>query len=525
MARPKNPLNTLHKVCPTCQKPFTCERRTEKVYCTKVCAANSPEVKQKNREGVEDTFQKKYGGFPITVDPSVKEKMKATVMEKYGVDWISKTPDFGDKMRKTKLEKYGDPNFNNIERMKITCMENYGEEFFINTPEWKKKREEVCLRRYGASHSSNSEGFRESHKRQMFKKFLASPRFANFEPNFSFDEYDGACLSDRRGVPVKYDFKCKRCGTTNICDISGGRPPRCIKCDKSTTTFQSSIAEYIRELLPTAIAIVINDRTSIHPQEIDIFIPSLKIGIEIDGLYYHSEVSGNKNRTYHLNKTKTCMSKGIRLIHIFEDEWNNKASIVKSILKNALVKKNEVIYARECECKKVSPHHKAEFLIANHVQGNDHSSVKLGLYHKNILVSVMTFSHSRFDPKIQWEMSRFCSKLGYNVVGGSSKLFSHFVKEYHPQSVVSYSDRRYFSGETYLKLGFSFVKNTDASYHYIIDSYDNRENRINWQKAKLEKKLLLFSAKLSEWENMKANGFDRIWDCGHSKWIWVDKTT
>jgi hypothetical protein len=90
---------------------------------------------------------------------------------------------------------------------------------------------------------------------------------------------------------------------------------------------------------------------------------------------------------------------------------------------------------------------------------------------------------------------------------------------------VSYSDRRYFSGETYLKLGFNFVSNTPPNYHYTIDGYHTLQNRINWQKAKLNKKLLSFDASISEWENMKMNGFDRIWDCGHSKWVWQSKVS
>jgi hypothetical protein len=135
----------------------------------------------------------------------------------------------------------------------------------------------------------------------------------------------------------------------------------------------------------------------------------------------------------------------------------------------------------------------------------------------------MTFVKSRFDKKIEWEMSRFCSKMGHTIVGGSSKLFNYFIKTYKPNTVVSYSDRRYFSGETYVKLGFNFNSNTPPNYHYIIDNYDTLQSRINWQKGKLERKLLSFDKSISEWENMKMNNFDRIWDCGHSKWIYNNK--
>ena len=521
MGRPKNPLNTLHKICPTCQKPFACERRKEKTFCCKTCASNSPEVKQKNREGVEATFQKKYGGFPITVDPAVKRKMKTTVLGKYGVDWISKSEGFNAKGKQTKLEKYGDANFNNVEKMKETCLERFGVENYVQTSAYKDKVKATSLIRYGVDHSSKSKDFKDSHKALMFKKFLESSRFSNFEPQFSFEEYQGVTPKFNK----KYVFKCKRCLGIEEQYIADGKSPHCSTCDKkSMSDFQSEVVEFIKTLCPDEV-VSSNDRSVLYPLELDIYIPSKELAIETDGLYYHSEVAGSKDKNYHLNKTKKCIAHRVRLIHVFEQEWNHKKEIVKSILRSTLAKINTKLYARDCSIREVDSRiEKTSFLSENHIQGNDHSTIKLGLYHGDKLVSMMTFVKSRFDRKVEWEMSRVCSKRGYTIVGGSSKLFSHFVKTHKPKSVVSYSDRRYFSGETYLKLGFNFVENTRPNYHYIIDNYDTVESRINWQKAKLDKKLLLFDGKLSEWENMKANGFDRIWDCGHSKWIWIDKT-
>jgi hypothetical protein len=142
------------------------------------------------------------------------------------------------------------------------------------------------------------------------------------------------------------------------------------------------------------------------------------------------------------------------------------------------------------------------------------------MYFNKELMSVMTFVKSRFDTAVEWEMSRFCSKLGHTVIGGSSRLFSHFVKKHNPNSIVTYGDRRYFSGEVYLKLGFNFVSTTPPGYYYTVDGYSTLSGRQGWQKHKLANKLLSFDPALSEWENMKMNGFDRIWDCGHSKWVW-----
>jgi len=515
MGRPKNPSNTLMKTCPTCNKCFTCEKRKQKTYCCKTCAVNSPEVKEKNRAGVKAAFDEKYGGHPMSVNAETKENLKAAVKEKYGTEWFSQTKGFVEKVRATKLERYGNASYNNVEQIKATCVEKYGVDNYRKTSEYNEKYVVTCVKKYGIDHASKSKKYKDSHKRLMFEKFISSERFKNFKPNFNIDEYDGVTTKFNK----KYLFECKRCGQTESHDISDGRDVKCSKCDKAMSSFQTEVLEYIKTILPEE-PIVTNNRAILSPLELDIYIPNKNIAIETNGLYWHTEISGGKNKNYHLNKTKTSAVKGIRLIHILENEWNKSKDVVKSVLNSILSKRNKVIYARKCVVKEVAPNEKSKFLLENHLQGNDHATIKLGLYHESELVSLMTFVKSRFDRNFEWEMSRFCSKLNTTIVGGSSKLYAHFVTHYKPKSVVSYSDRRYFSGETYIKLGFTFASNTPPNYHYIIDNYDSLQNRINWQKAKLSKKLVNFDPSISEWENMKLNGFDRIWDCGHTKWVW-----
>jgi hypothetical protein len=263
-----------------------------------------------------------------------------------------------------------------------------------------------------------------------------------------------------------------------------------------------------------------NNRTVLDGKELDFYIPELNFAIEYNGLYWHRE--GPKvSKNYHLEKTIKCEEKGIRLIHIFETEWLHKQNIVKSILRQSLGGQVAKIHGRECEIKSVPRSEKKKFLEQCHIQGDDKSSVAYGLYYKGNLVSLMTFCKSRFDKKVEWEISRFCNALNTKIHGGASKLFSIFLEDYKPSTVVSYSDRRYFRGEVYKALGMQFIKNTSQGYHYISPDYKTLFNRQMFQKNKLANKLEKFDPALSEWENMKLNGFDRIWDCGHSKWVWT----
>ncbi len=515
MARPKLNPDTVDKVCPTCNKTFTISfyLRNKRTYCSKKCSNNTPEVIEKMIKSQKKTFDSKYGMHPMKTEKT-KNNLRKSVKEKHGVEWASQIDGWYEKVENNNLKKYGVKHYNNIEKIKQTCLEKYGETSYRKTKEFMEKSKKTCIKKYGTVHSSKSDNFKIEHYKLTFNKFLSHPRFINFDPLFSFEEYHGVSYG-------QYKFRCKRCNGVGFHFIDKGKPPVCPSCDKMNTSyFQKEVYDYIRSILDSSTAIQTNDRTILFPKELDIIVPSNKIAIECNGLVWHSEIIGKKNKVYHINKTKMALSRGYRLLHIFDNEWNNKQDIIKSMLGMIFFKCNNKIHGRKCEIKNIDYQTCSNFLNKNHIQGDDHSSIKLGLYYNEELFSVMTFVKSRFDKKMEWEMSRFCNKLDITINGGASKLFSHFVKTYNPKTVVSYSDRRYFDGHLYLSLGFRFIHNSPPNYHYIIDNYQNIQNRITWQKHKLQKKLQIFDPNLTEWENMKNNGFDRIWDCGNSKWVW-----
>ncbi len=290
----------------------------------------------------------------------------------------------------------------------------------------------------------------------------------------------------------------------------------CPKCSHPVSRWETEIFEYILSL---GVDCEQSNRTVLNGKEIDIYVPGFNVGIECDGLRWHSEQYKDKN--YHLDKTEECERNGIRLIHVFEDEWIFKKEIWKSMFRNMFGLTDERIYARNCEIREVSPKETREFLDSNHIQGYSVSKINYGLYYNDELVSLMTFGIPRINMGGKkedgcYELVRFCNKVNLNVVGGASKLFKHFIKANNPIEIVSYSDKRWSIGRLYEVLGF--VHDHDSKPNYFYVNGFERMNRFRFRKSVLVKEG--FDRDKSEHEIMTERGIYRIYDCGTKVWIW-----
>jgi len=287
----------------------------------------------------------------------------------------------------------------------------------------------------------------------------------------------------------------------------------CISCvKKNPSKGERSLQKFVSKF---NVPFETNNRTILSNNfELDIYVPSCNLAIEYNGLYWHSDTKLDKN--YHLDKTTGCLKKGIQLLHIFEDEWLDpvKRKIWKSIIRNKLGK-SERIFGRKCEIKEVSSNQSNKFLERNHLQGKCNSSVRVGLFYNDKLVSLATFGKPRFSKNYDWEIIRISTKRKYLVIGGVSKLWKYFLRTYFPKSCVSYADRRTGEGTVYNQLNFSFLRDSQPNYFYVDDTYSFRQTRNKYQKHKLHKLLSNFNPKLSEKENMKVNGYHRVYDSGN----------
>lgn len=482
--------------CLTCNKEFRRLKSRNRRFCSKTCSCNNEEVKQKNRDGVKKTLLKNYGCHHMQCDVG-KNSFKKSMLEKYGVEHYSQHPDRNDKVKKTLLERYGSENYNNTEKIKNTCLERYGKSN-IRKLKW-------MIDKTAKSRKNN-------HYNYVIKELKTTE---NIECLFNREEYVGQNFRN------KYKFRCCTCDTVFEKGLHSGLiHVYCEKCFPGRNSEENSVYEFLVEELNGEI-IKRRDRLILDGREVDFYIPSKKLAIEYHGLYWHSDKGSKRNKVYHLNKLKSSLIKGIELVQIYSDEWHWQRDIIKSILRKKLglvdvVIDDPVNYL----IKEITVQESNIFLEANHYKGKDKSRVKIGLYHNKELISVMNFRKSNYDLKFEWEISRFCDIINVNVVGSEKLLFEYFLKNYQPKNIVSFSDRRYSLNEDwYSSLGFKFLTNTTPNYYYL-DDYKIRIDKQNFQKHKLPNILSSFDKELTEWENMKANGWDRIWDCGSGKWTW-----
>ena len=293
----------------------------------------------------------------------------------------------------------------------------------------------------------------------------------------------------------------------------------------SKTRFISKYEQELQDFLSKNGIEFSPNRQLLIGKEIDLLIEEKRIGIEFDGLKWHTEWFGKKDRKYHCNKTNRCNEKGYGLIHIFEDEYVNKKEIVYNKLKHLLHLNYDLpkIGGRKIQVREIYKYDAQVFLEQYHIQGFSSSTVYLGGFYNDELVAVMTFKYGNITNP-NWELTRFATNFNYIYQGVGSKMFKYFIKTYNPNIIVSFADRRWTpwqDNNLYVKLGFKLESINKPDYRYYNEKIDKYKR---FHKMAFNKKVLShkygFPLTMTETEMVKELGYDRIWDCGLFKFVW-----
>ena len=559
----------------------TCSAKCQALYI------RLPETKEKTCAATKAAMLSKYGVEHVSQLPGNLEKTKRTKLERYGdpnytnselckktklEKYGSETYNNSKQMKQTLVIKYGVENpsqvAGNSEKVNATKFKRFGEQMIsdnalsqlkdrINRGEigvHSKIYSDTMLKKYNTVHSMQNKAISQKMARTCMDKFYASLEDGSrlgTEVSVAFSRMEYVGTRGPNDEQIFYPFRCNTCKTEFSAIIEDGKCPTCPVCHpivSGRSKPENEVAEFVQSIIPT-MEIKRNDRTCISPLELDIYIPDKHFAIEFDGIMWHSETFGQKPRDYHINKTLACEKVGVRLMHIFEHEWLHKKDIVKRKIALALgtsytkdAKDADQffisdthfpakIFARKCDIREIDSKISSDFLNNWHIQGNDNSPIRLGAYYNNTLVAMMTFGKKRVAMGVKtrvagsYEMYRFCV-ADIPVVGIASKLLSAFIKKYNPIEILTFADVRY-SGTSafYEKIGFSRISRTKPNYFYFHKSDPlTLKHRFNFRKNVLSSKLETFDGNLTEYQNMLANGFDRIWDCGHLKYLWKQPT-
>lgn len=318
----------------------------------------------------------------------------------------------------------------------------------------------------------------------------------------------------------KVDIICPKHGLFSQFPFDHVNGHGCPKCGNNISNAEDEIYSFIVGLLGED-KVVRHNRDLLNGQEIDIYIPELNIAFEYDGLRWHSEEFG-KTKYYHLNKTTTLEDKGIRLYHIFEDEYQNKKEIVFNKIKHILGMNSDLptIYGRKCYIKEISKKDAEVFMEKYHIQGYGKSSINLGSFYNSELIAVMSFLCRENG---NYELVRFASNSSYKYAGVGGKLFKTFLALYNPNKIKTFADRRWTNNKEenlYTKLGFICDKVIKPDYYYISKSKSNeRIHKFNLRKNIMHKKYNM-SLSMTEKEMTEECGFTKVWNCGLYRYIW-----
>ena len=474
--------------CPVCGSitKFINIKEGYRKYCSRKCLNCDPDKKEKTKQTCLD----KYGGVAPACSEEIRSKYKKTCLEKYGVKNVMQNKNIANKSHKTNIERYG--------------------ECGNASPELKKKQKETLNRLFGSNNYMQSEYFYDIISKRhpdILSIDIINKRYECLCP----DNNCNKCSKKTYYISIK-DYG-NRKNMTGIYKCTISNP---IKDNSNRNT---SIELFIRSILDrNNISYITNIRNIITPLELDIYIPSRQLAIECNGIYYHNSLQ--KEHNYHYNKYKLCEMQGIQLLSFWEDWIYKKPEIIENILLSKLGIYKERIYARKCKIKKLNTNDSGIFLNSYHLQGSCPADIKYGLYYNDILVSVMTFANHRNNiiSTKGWELTRFCSLPGVQVTGGAEKLLTHFIREYNPTSIVSFSMNDISNGNLYKKLGFE--KDTiNQSYWYVDDNF-KRYHRSSFTKNSIIKKGWKNNKEgWTESEIMKEPGYSKIYDSGQTKWV------
>ena len=380
------------------------------------------------------------------------------------------------------------------------------------------KRFHEGYRQYCSLQCSRKSDVYYQHKKETYIKTKADKwKKLGFDIKFNLDDTNTYTIYNKCNIHNPFKIK----SSTFFNRWSKDDITLCPICNPERNN-ETSIETIIKDILiKNNIKFVQHTRNIIKPKELDFYLEDYKIGIECNGIYWHSDLNG---KNLMATKYNLANANNIQLLTFWEDDIHYKKDIIESIIKTKCGL-NQKIYARKCIVKEIDSKISKEFIDNNHLQGNVNASIKLGLFYNNELVQVMTFGKLRKalgakSVEDNYELYRLCTKQNISVIGGASKLLAYFKNNYKWSVIISYCHNEISNGNVYKKLGFTFDKNCGQGYTYYNYKISNKRiNRFNLRKSKIND-----NSGLTADEILFKNGYIKCYDAGVTKYKLLNKS-
>jgi hypothetical protein len=98
----------------------------------------------------------------------------------------------------------------------------------------------------------------------------------------------------------------------------------------------------------------------------------------------------------------------------------------------------------------------------------------------------------------------------FRVHGIWSKILKMFTQEFSPNSIVSFSDNRLFSGSVYSRIGFTRDGDVSPDYYWFKNKRRHNKSGLRKPEGTLQ----------TETELRESQGYRKIWDFGKTRWVW-----
>jgi hypothetical protein len=476
----------------------------------------SEKIKQK----IKQTNLMKYGSENPLQNQKVQEKLKNTNLKKYGVDLVLKSNEIKQRIQKTNLEKYGSisPLHNNQvkEKIKKTILEKYGVDHVWKCSNIRDKIKNTILEKYGVDNPNQNIELRKKSIETNMKKYgvenFNQMHISKDQLALLLDEHQFKTLVE--GKTIKQIQEHISVDATTILKYAEK-----YDCLDMILRYSSYLEDQLEDFCKTNnIDFLRNTRKVISPLELDFYFPKSNTAIECHGLYWHSEIGGNKTKQYHFNKWNLCREKGIDLYQYFEDEIVNSFEVIKSkILYVNNKHPGSVIGARKLFVDYLKNYSdELYFYKNNHVQGvRIDRTHAIGAWVDSFnLVACMSVKHLKVD---QLEIVRFATDISNRYPGVFTKMLNWYVNQINFKGEMhSWSDNRHSNGHLYQANGFKYVREQKPGY--FVTDYQTRWRREHFMKARIKERHPHVDLSKTEWQLEQQLGYDRIWDAGKVLW-------